>query len=655
LRRRIGETLIAQGVITESSLQVARFEQKRSGGRLGDTLVRLCLATESQVTNALAEQNNIPLWDFVVQPCDPNVVKLIPKQFAKKHRCIACEVKDKELMVVMSDPLSLSVIQDLEFATGCRVKLSLATTSQIIAAIEKYYSETALATVKEPSPQEVANRTNSELPDILAPESPEQGYFEEASESKESAPETVGPIADLVDNIMEEALASNASDIHIEGCENGVRVRHRLDGLLKEVTMLPKWAQDGLITRLKVMASLDIAERRLPQDGRLRIQSKEGRNVDFRMSTLKTVHGEKIVLRILDHSKGIPPLESLGFSANNLKQFQQFLKHRHGMILTVGPTGSGKSTTLASAVASIRSAEINIVTIEDPVEYQITGVNQTQIHEKIKLTFASSLRSILRQDPDVILVGEIRDHETAQIAMQAAQTGHLVLSTLHTEDAPSSVTRLCDMGIEPYIIGSSLVGVVAQRLVRKLCQHCRAPYSPPPDVLLALNITRHDLAWPMYNATGCPECRQTGYRGRIGIYEIMNISSRIARLISQHADESAIRDAALEEGMTTLGEDGLEKVKAGLTSPEELLRVVTEVQELRTLCPGCGASTGIDFAACPECGRRLGGGCPKCGRSIKASWHFCPFCTTRVSPAQSAAGQTVRASNVEDFREATAS
>jgi type IV pilus assembly protein PilB len=654
LRRRIGETLIAQGVITESSLQVARFEQKRSGGRLGDTLVRLGLATESQITNALAEQNDIPLWDFATQLCDPNVVKLIPQQFARKHRCIACEVNDKELIVVMSDPLSLSVIQDLEFATGCRVKLSLATTSQIIAAIEKYYSETALATTKEPGSQEMTKQTGSELSEILAAASPEQGYFEEASESKESSGEASGPIADLVDNIMEEALASNASDIHIEARENGVMVRHRLDGLLKEVAMLPKWAHDGLVTRLKVMASLDIAERRLPQDGRLQIRSKEGRKIDFRMSTLKTVYGEKIVLRVLDHSKGIPPLASLGFSSDNLKQFESFLKHQHGMILTVGPTGSGKSTTLASAVASIRSADINIVTIEDPVEYQIAGVNQTQVHDKIKLTFASSLRSILRQDPDVILVGEIRDHDTAQIAMQAAQTGHLVLSTLHTEDAPSSVTRLCDMGIEPYIIGSSLLGVVAQRLVRKLCENCRTLYSPPPDVLQALNITRYDLAWPMYHATGCPECRGTGYRGRIGIYEIMNVSSRISRLISQHADENVIRDAALEEGMTTLGEDGLEKVKAGLTSPDELLRVVTEVKELRTLCPGCGASTGVDFTACPECGRRLGGGCPKCGRSLKSSWHFCPFCTTRVS-RQPAAGSTVRASNVEDFREASVS
>jgi hypothetical protein len=250
-------------------------------------------------------------------------------------------------------------------------------------------------------------------------------------------------------------------------------------------------------------------------------------------------------------------------------------------------------------------------------------------------------------------VGEIRDLETARIAMQAAQTGHLVLSTLHTEDAPSAVIRLCDMGIEPYIISSSLLGVVAQRLVRKLCKHCRSPYSPPPDILQALNITRHDLAWPMYHATGCPECRQTGYSGRIGIYEIMGVSGRIARMIAQRADENAIRDAALEEEMTTLGEDGLEKVKTGATSPDELLRVVTEVKELRTLCPGCGSSTGVDFTICPECGLRLGGGCPKCGRALNASWHFCPYCTTRVYRQPAAGGQTARSAKVEEFREAS--
>ncbi len=628
--------MVAQGVINEEQLQRARLEQRRSGGRLGDILVRQKAATELQIAKALAEQNNIPLMNFDREECDPSVVRLIPRQFAEKYRCIPHRIVNQELWVVMADPLSLSVIHDLEFATGKRIRLCLSTPSQILAAIGRFYSEGGA------NPQKQSGR------DSLQPdnEPPEQSPIEVVADSQDRGPEATGPVAEMVDEILEQAILSGASDIHIEACENEVTVRHRLDGLLKEVSTVPKLVQDGLVSRLKIMASMDIAEKRLPQDGRLRIWSKEGRKVDFRVSSLRTLHGEKVVLRMLDHSRGLPSLDTLGFSAGDLKQVRSFLKHQYGMILTVGPTGSGKSTTLAAALASIRTPEVNIVTIEDPVEYEIAGINQTQVHEKIKLTFARSLRAILRQDPDVILVGEIRDQETARIAMQAAQTGHLVLSTLHTDDAPSAVTRLCDMGIEPYIIGSTLIGVIAQRLVRKLCEHCRKPYVPSDDVLKELNITRRDLSWPMYHSVGCPECRHTGYRGRTGIYQLMGVSDRISRMISLHADENAIRDAALETGMMTLGEDGLAKVKDGITSPDELLRVVTEVNEIRTVCPSCGCSIGVDFHVCPDCGRRIGGGCNHCGRALKPSWHYCPFCSNPVSPQRAAVG-----GNAVEFRE----
>ena len=655
MRKKIGECLIQAGLITEADLQTALAEHKRSGERLGAVLVRMNLATERQIAKALAYQLGFSYVNLAEHAPDPAAVVLIPKEVSLKRTCIAISVEKNLLTVAMSDPLLFTLVQDLEFQTGYRIKQVVSTKQEIIDAIHLSYPDKALARLNQPGSGIAVQVTPGAGPQpgsdgmprggmlepiaeqsSLAARRLEDDVFESTGHLKGATPETA-PIIDLVDLVIKSALKSRASDIHIEPTEGNLVVRHRLDGLLKEVMDLPKWVHEGFVARMKIMGGMDIAEKRLPQDGRIRVTTDEGQQVDFRASTLRTIFGEKIVLRVLDNRKGVPPLEELGFSATTLEQIRFFLRHQHGMILVVGPTGSGKTTTLCSALTSVRSERTNIITIEDPVEYQIPGVNQTQINDKIKLTFASALRSILRQDPDVVLVGEIRDQETARIAMQAAQTGHLVLSTLHTDDAPSCVTRLTDIGIEPYVTASALIGVVAQRLMRRLCMHCRRPYTPDAETLRAMSVTETEAATlTFYRAVGCEHCNHTGYRGRVGIYEIMHVSDKLRRLIAQRGSEAQLRDAAISSGMVSLGEDGLLKVKAGVTTPDELLRVVTEVRQTRSLCSECGTAVSAEFAACPSCGHRVGGGCPHCNKPLQSGWKFCPYCakTTEATPSR---------------------
>jgi type IV pilus assembly protein PilB len=561
---KLGELLVKEGLITEAQLEKAISVQRQEGGRLGEVVIKLGMVKEEQMVPVLAKQLNIPYFSLgtgMLKPvADQELDKLIPNDFALKHGVLPLSRTLKSLTVAMSDPLDLILVDSLKKLTGCEINEVIATKSDIMKAIEEFYGKSRMF--------EDAVEASYEISSV--PVSVEAGAAEdqELSLDKLIARAEEAPVVKLVDLVIRQAIDEHASDIHIEPFKDKISLRYRLDGRLYEIPPPARHLHLPIISRIKILSKLDIAEKRLPQDGAFLVKI-EDRPIDIRVSTIPTIYGEKAVLRILDRSQVVLDLNQLGFDPRQLELMRQAINAPYGLVFLTGPTGSGKTTTLYAILSEIKDPTKNIITIEDPVEYKLEGINQVQVKPEIGLTFASALRSFLRQDPDVMLVGEVRDLETAQICIRSALTGHLVLSTLHTNDAPSAISRLIDIGIEPYLLAPSILLIAAQRLIRKLCPDCKEAYEPSPEQLKSAKIK----AELIYRAKGCPKCNQLGYKGRLCIAEVMHINEEIQNLISESASFQKIREAAKAAGMQTLYESGIKKVQEGFSSMEEVLSV----------------------------------------------------------------------------------
>ena len=553
--KQLGDILLEGGLVSPDQLTGAVEQQQRLGRSLGRVLVDLGILTEGQLVAALAQQIGLTFVDLSDYPVDGSAVTRVSDVVCRRHTALPIGYDEGKLVVAMADPANVFALDDIRSLTGMDLKPVVATKPDLLAAINRYH------------------RGDAELDDLTIAMEAGKETDDDLSNIKEVVEDA--PIVKFVNLLITQAIQDRASDIHIEPAERDLRVRFRIDGVLHEVMRSPKSITSGVTSRLKIMADINIAERRIPQDGRLSVNAN-GKKIDLRVATLPTVWGEKIVMRILDNSNAMLKLSDLGFADENYEVYSRSFTKPYGMILVTGPTGSGKSTTLYATLNIVSKPEVNVITVEDPVEYRLPGINQVQTNVKAGLTFAAALRSILRSDPDIVLLGEIRDHETAQIAIEAALTGHLVLSTLHTNDAPSAITRLTEMGIEPFLVGSALDCVLAQRLARKLCPKCKEAYVPSREMMTENRFTwSDDEALPtLYRPIGCSACSKTGYKGRLALHEVMAVSEDIERMAVEHASALAISKVALEQGMITLREDGLRKVKAGITSIEEILRVV---------------------------------------------------------------------------------
>lgn len=566
MAKNIGDFLVAQGTISQDQLVQCQQEQKSTGKSLQTCLLEKQFITPQQLAQAFAHYASMPYIESITeQMTDLDMLSIAPLPFLQENGVIPLMI-DGQLTIVTNNPTNFQPLDELNMLLGGGARYAVATQQDITDALNRYYPlEGAKKAIEE------LGREEEELGEIDLRSIEEKDIVAMAGEA---------PIIKLVNNILLQAVKRDASDVHVEPFEKEVRVRYRIDGIMYDVMNPPKRIQGALSSRIKIMAHLNIAEKRIPQDGRIDIKVS-GKAIDIRVSVLPVAFGERIVMRLLDKSRTFSKLEGLGFSTRDFKIIMESIKRPNGIIYVTGPTGSGKTTTLYSVLGELNTPEVNIITVEDPVEYQMAGIGQVQVYDKIGLTFAAALRSILRQDPDIIMIGETRDQETAQIAIQAALTGHLVLSTLHTNSAPATITRLLDMGIEPFLIASSIVLAMAQRLVRKLCEACKKTYHPPLDLLKTLGISPEEAKKiTFYEARGCSECSNTGYRGRIAIFELMEISPEIAHLIMQRADTMQLRKQAVADGMTLLVQDGIRKIKQGLTTIDEVLSVATIEQEV---------------------------------------------------------------------------
>jgi type IV pilus assembly protein PilB len=575
---RIGELLLKEKRITPEQLEEVLTYQKTHGGKLGLNLVKLGFVKDEDITALLSKQYGVPSINLTQFEIDPGVIKLIPGETCHKYQIIPLSRSGATLTIAMTDPTNVFAMDDIKFMTGYNVEPVVASEGAVAEALDKYYP-TAPAKKADtgPSALDMAARALEEMPELDA-----DGDVELLAELEEISAEALqrqgeeAPVIKLVNVILMSAIQKGASDIHIEPYEKEYRVRYRIDGILYNIMAPPMKYRDAITSRIKIMSKLDIAEKRLPQDGRIKIRFADNgttKDIDFRVSCLPTLFGEKIVMRLLDKDKLMLDMTKLGFEQESLAKFEVAIQKPWGMVLVTGPTGSGKTNTLYSSISRINTPDTNIMTAEDPVEFNLPGINQVQVRENIGLNFAAALRSFLRQDPNIILVGEIRDFETAEIAVKAALTGHLVLSTLHTNDAPSTVNRLMNMGIEPFLVASSVNLICAQRLARRICTKCKEPHPMPPAALVQAGFTEEEAesVTPMRGA-GCENCNKTGYKGRVGLYEVLEVTDEIRELVLVGASALELRKKAIDEGMITLRRSGLRKVQAGMTTIEEVAR-----------------------------------------------------------------------------------